>query len=203
MIGVINYGLGNVLAFANIFKKLGVPFRVINERSDLKNVDKLVLPGVGAFDNAVSSFERSGLRGGVEKLIFENKCPVLGICVGFQMMAVSSEEGKCSGLGWIDANVVRFNTAALPAGSPLPHMGWNHLEVLQDDPILADLHTSRFYFLHSFHVVSRNPNLVLAQSEYGKKFCSIVRHNNIYGIQCHPEKSHYFGVKLLKNFSEI
>ena len=203
MIGVLNYGLGNVSAFVNIFKKLGVGCKLITNRSDLSGIDRLILPGVGAFDYAIQCFSDSGLREEVDRLVLVEKVPILGVCVGLQMMASSSDEGVLCGLGWIDATVVKFDLDSLPAGSPLPHMGWNNLEVVKEDPLVAGLSDSKFYYLHSFYMVPKNQEQIIGSAFYGEKFCSVVRNENIYGMQCHPEKSHSFGVRFLKNFAEI
>ena len=132
MIGILNYGLGNVSAFVNIYKKLGVACKLVEKAGDLIDIDKLILPGVGAFDYAIQCFNDSGLREEVDRLVLIEKVPILGVCVGLQMMAESSDEGVLCGLGWIDATVVKFDSESLPSGSPLPHMGWNNLDVVKE-----------------------------------------------------------------------
>jgi glutamine amidotransferase len=203
MIGILNYGLGNVSAFVNIYKKLGVACKLVEKQVDLIDIDKLILPGVGAFDYAIKCFNDSGLREEVDRLVLIEKVPILGVCVGLQMMADSSDEGVLCGLGWIDAIVVKFDSESLPAGNPLPHMGWNSLDVVKEDSLLAGLNDSKFYYLHSFYVVPKNHEEIIGSARYGEKFCCVVRSDNIYGMQCHPEKSHSFGVRFLKNFAEI
>jgi glutamine amidotransferase len=203
MIGILNYGLGNVSAFVNIYKKLGVACKLVEKQGDLIDIDKLILPGVGAFDYAIQCFNDSGLREEVDRLVLIEKVPILGVCVGLQMMAESSDEGVLCGLGWIDATVVKFDSESLPVGSPLPHMGWNNLDVVKEDPLFAGLNDSKFYYLHSFYIVPKNQEEVIGSARYGEKFCCVVRNDNIYGMQCHPEKSHSFGVRFLKNFAEI
>jgi len=203
MIGILNYGLGNVSAFVNIYKKLGVACKLVEKQGDLIDIDKLILPGVGAFDYAIQCFNDSGLREEVDRLVLIEKVPILGVCVGLQMMAESSAEGVLCGLGWIDATVVKFDSESLPVGGPLPHMGWNNLDVVKEDPLLAGLNDSKFYYLHSFYIVPKNQEEVIGSARYGEKFCCVVRSDNIYGMQCHPEKSHSFGVRFLKNFAEI
>ena len=203
MIGILNYGLGNVSAFSNVFNKLNVASKLVDSCADLFDVDKIILPGVGSFDYAMQCFNDSGLREEVDRLVLMEKIPVLGVCVGLQMMAKSSEEGQLDGLNWLDATVQKFDIDPLKTGYPLPHMGWNELEVLREDPILEGLHNSRFYFLHSYFLQPKKYNEVIASSDYRGKFCSVIRHENIYGMQCHPEKSHAFGLKFLNNFAEI
>ena len=203
MIGIINYGLGNVSAFENIYKKLGVEAGFVTQSADLAKVKKLILPGVGSFDYAMKLFNQSGLREDVSRLVLKEGVPVLGVCVGMQMMASSSEEGNEEGLGWIEGSVVKFDSSTLPIGSPLPHMGWNDLEIVKDDALLDGLSISRFYFLHSYYFAAKNRDNVIGLADYGNKFCCVVRSENIYGMQCHPEKSHSFGVQLLKNFASI
>ena len=203
MIGILSYGLGNVSAFVNIYKKLGIECKLVEELDDLINIDKLILPGVGAFDYAMKSFNDSGLRREVDRLVLVKKVPILGVCVGLQIMANSSEEGILGGLGWIDATVVKFDSESLPKGDPLPHMGWTNLKVLVDDPILKGLDDSRFYYLHSYFVVPKNKKEAIGSAIYGEEFCCVIRNDNIYGMQCHPEKSHSFGIRFLKNFAEI
>ena len=203
MIGILSYGLGNVSAFANIYKKLGFECRLVEKLEDLIDIDKLILPGVGAFDYAMKCFNDSGLRREVERLVLVKKVPILGVCVGLQMMANSSDEGALSGLGWIDATVVKFDLESLPEGNPLPHMGWNNLQVLNEDLLLEGLDDSKFYYLHSYYILPKNKEEVIGSALYGKKFCCVVRKDNICGMQCHPEKSHSNGIRFLKNFAEI
>jgi imidazole glycerol-phosphate synthase subunit HisH len=203
MIGILNYGLGNVSAFVNIYNKMGVAAKLVEVQSDLIGVNKLILPGVGAFDYAMRCFNDSGLREEVDRLVLIEKVPILGVCVGLQMMAEFSDEGVLCGLGWIDATVVKFDSKSLPVGSPLPHMGWNNLQVVKEDPIFAGLDDSKFYYLHSFYIVPKNQEQVIGSSRYGEKFCCVLRSDNIYGMQSHPEKSHSFGVRFLKNFAEM
>ena len=203
MIGIIEYGLGNVSAFANIFKKLEVSYRIVRTKEDFNDVTKLILPGVGAFDHALDLFKKSGMRKKVEELVLQKNIPVLGICVGMQMMADSSEEGDSEGLGWIKGVVTKFQVEQLDPGSPLPHMGWNNLKVNREEKLLSGLENSMFYFLHSYYLVPENLGNIIGTTDYGLPFCSAVKHNNIYGMQCHPEKSHESGIRFLKNFSEL
>lgn len=205
MIAIIDYSVGNIKAFANIYHNSGIPFKIATSLKDLnKDVTKLILPGVGSFDHAMESLENSGMREKLDELVLQNKLPVIGICVGMQMLAHSSDEGSAKGLGWVDANVRKFSSTALGKRKPLPHMGWNNLSISSDDLIFKDLEADpRFYFLHSYYFECINDGDILATSDYGEEFACIVKSGNVYGIQCHPEKSHYNGVQLLNNFGRL
>ena len=201
MIGIINYGLGNVKAFKNIYDRLNISSSIIEEPSDLKKVNKFILPGVGSFDSAMQLFTKNNFHRYVEELIFEEKIPILGICIGMHIMTLSSEEGNLPGLGWIDAKVkkFKFNNKQYP----LPHLGWNEIEVISNSPILKDIIDSEFYFLHSYYCELNNKTLLLSTSHYGDFFCSSFYKENIYGIQFHPEKSHTSGLRILENFAKL
>lgn len=204
MIGIIDYGLGNIKAFVNIYKKLDVGLAIVSARKDLDGITKIILPGVGAFDHAMTRFSNSGMREAVEELVLGGKAPVIGICVGMQMLARGSEEGKLQGLGWIDGTVRKIDTRYMSSATRLPHMGWNDVVRQQESPILKSFEkTSEFYFLHSFCFHCDFPENVVATASYGIDFAAIVSKGNIYGVQCHPEKSHHSGIALLRNFAEI
>lgn len=204
MITIIDYGLGNILAFINLYKRLGIPVNVAKTPDALNDATKLILPGVGAFDHAMEKLNQSGMRETVENLVLQKEVPVLGICVGMQMLAKFSEEGKLPGLGWIDGVVRKFDVSKLPHATRLPHMGWNDVKPVVDHPLLCMLHTSaRFYFLHSYYFECKQSDDILATADYGESFTCAVKHKNIYGVQFHPEKSHHFGVKLLENFENL
>jgi imidazole glycerol-phosphate synthase subunit HisH len=203
VIAIINYGVGNIKAFANIYKNFGIPYTIAEKADDLHNATKIILPGVGSFDHAMLSLNRSGMREKLDELVLDKKLPTIGICVGMQMLAQKSDEGVEAGLGWIDGVVKKFDQTKITYG-PLPHMGWNNLNIQQDKNILINLENDpKFYFLHSYYFECNNPNDVLATATYGEEFACVVNHENIYGIQCHPEKSHHNGMKLLKNFGEL
>lgn len=203
MIGIIDYGVGNIKAFANIYKNFNIPYKIVNNVECLNNVSKLILPGVGSFDHAMQSLNNSGMREKLDELVLIKKLPVIGICVGMQMLANSSEEGELKGLGWINGIVKKFDNSKI-ANNPLPHMGWNTLEINKSNNLFESLEINpRFYFLHSYYFECENKNDVLARAMYGDTFECIVNYKNIYGIQCHPEKSHYNGMQLLKNFGEL
>jgi glutamine amidotransferase len=203
MIGIVYYGVGNVKAFENIYRRLDIPYKVITKIEDFKGISKLILPGVGAFDHAMEYLTNSGLKHKLDELVLEKKIPVLGICVGMQMLGKSSSEGRLPGLGWIDGSVVKI-TEKNKSDLLLPHMGWNNLTFKSDNRILKDINCGGdFYFLHSYCFVCERNDDVLATSDYGGEFDCIINHENIYGIQCHPEKSHSNGIQLLKNFGDL
>ena len=203
MIGIIDYGVGNIKAFANIYKNFDMPYKIVKTTEDLNSVAKLILPGVGSFDHAMTSLQNSGMRETLDELVLVKKLPVIGICVGMQMLASSSDEGKLSGLGWIDGVVKKFDKKKIEKG-PLPHMGWNTLNIKKENTIFAKLENNpRYYFLHSYYFDCNNKEDVIATATYGEEFECMINHENIYGIQPHPEKSHHNGMQLLKNFGEL
>ncbi len=203
MIGVLDYGLGNVQAFLTNYKRLGINALRLRDKDSINKVDKLILPGVGSFDHAVTKLNESGLRDAIEHAVISRKVPILGICVGMQILSHESEEGKMSGLGWIDGKV-KYLRSSNNSSLILPHMGWNNINVVKENILLGDeLDNSSFYFLHSYFFECANEENIIAKTEYGKDFASIICDKNIYGIQCHPEKSHLSGYTLLKNFAEL
>lgn len=203
MITIIDYGVGNIFAFQNVYKRLNIPSRIAKKVEDLNQVGKLILPGVGHFDYAMSQLNNSGMRERLDELVMIEKKPVIGICVGMQMMANESDEGSMDGLGWIDASVKRFDEKKISFHTKLPHMGWNDVLPIKNHPLFRGLEKDAiFYFLHSFYFNCNNINDSIASSEYGINFSSCVQYENIYGIQFHPEKSHSYGEKLLYNFAK-
>lgn len=203
MIAILDYGLGNVLAFQNVFKRIGIPVSVAKTPAELAGARKLILPGVGAFDHAMALFEQSGLRDAAEELVRERDVPVVGICVGMQMLANGSEEGQSPGLGWIPGRVRKFDVSRLNQATRLPHMGWNDVRPVQASALMEGLEEdARFYFLHSYYFEPDSPQSVVAVSEYGGEFACVVRAGHVHGVQFHPEKSHHFGSQLLRNFAE-
>jgi glutamine amidotransferase len=204
MIAIVNYGLGNVLAIANIYKRLGVAAEIVDSPTQLAGADKVILPGVGAFDWAMTRLNDSGMREQIEDLVTRKHRPVLGICVGMQMMARSSEEGKLPGFGWLDAEVRKFDESSFAAKTLLPHMGWNDVAPRRASCLFRGLdRQARFYFLHSYYFVPNSDADVLAETDYNGMFASSVRRENIFGVQFHPEKSHQWGISLLHNFAEL
>ncbi len=204
MIAIVNYGSGNIQAIANIYTRLGVPFVIAESADQLARADRYLLPGVGAFDRCMHELNSSGMRQALDRRILEDRKPILGICVGMQLLARSSEEGAEDGLAWIDGAVKRFDPATFHQATRLPHMGWNTVEPVQQTGLFdgVDLATG-YYFLHSYYFTCDRDQDVLAVTEYGGRFASAVHRDNVYGVQFHPEKSHQAGIQLLKNFSQI
>lgn len=203
MIGLLNYGLGNIKAFGNIFEKLDLPWGIISDPSEVASASHLVLPGVGAFDEAMDLFNLSGLRTCVETRVAEG-VPILGICVGMQMMANSSDEGKRPGLGWIEGHVSKIDNIGKENAYPLPHMGWNTTRLQSSsEPYVSLLDNKEFYFLHSYYFVPADRNVIVAETQYTNLIPAVIRKENIFGMQCHPEKSHDAGVNFLNFFARI
>ena len=204
MITLVNYGLGNIQAFMNIYKRLNIPVSVADNAGELAKATKIILPGVGAFDWAMTRLNESGMRTCLDELVLEKKRPVLGVCVGMQMMAKRSDEGKLEGLSWIDAEVKKFDDTVFDQKTHLPHMGWNDV-TLQNENCLFDQmeNNPRFYFLHSYYFLPHKSKEIMAVTEYNYEFASAVCSDNIFGVQFHPEKSHQWGTQLLKNFANI
>lgn len=204
MIAILDYGLGNVRAFANVYKRLNMAHAVASKPADLAGADRIILPGVGAFDEAMELFGKSGMRGPVEEMVLGRKVPLLGICVGMQMLARSSEEGHLPGLGWIDGDVRKFDVSSLRHKTRLPHMGWNRVSPRGGSALMRDLpEGSRFYFLHSYYFECADRGSAISEAEYGATFACAVAAGNVHGVQFHPEKSHSNGIQLLKNFGSL
>lgn len=204
MIAIVNYGLGNVQAFANIYKRLNIGAEIASTPERLLVADRIVLPGVGAFDWAMKRLYASGLREALEEAVIQKGTPVLGICVGMQILAERSEEGHLPGLGWIDADVRKFDLSGMVQKTHLPHMGWNDAVPCRKNGLFKGLETeARFYFLHSYYFLPQNRDHILAMTDYNGLYASAVYAGNVFGVQFHPEKSHQWGIQLLKNFAEI
>lgn len=205
MIRLVDYGVGNIQAFMTLFKRMGIDAQRAVTPDELDESSRLILPGVGHFDHAMQRLNDSGLRVKLEELVLGRRIPVMGVCVGMQMLATSSEEGNLPGLGWVPGCVRAFAHNPLTEKLPMPHMGWNTLRprdgsVLFSQGFEAD---PQFYFLHSYYFDAHNKEDVAATAHYGIDFDAVVSKGHIHGIQCHPEKSHHWGAQLLKNFAEI
>ncbi len=202
MIAIVGYGLGNVEAIANIYKRENIPVVIATEAAQLRDAQRLILPGVGSFDWAMKKLEASGMLAELEEQVHVAKKPILGICVGFQMMARRSDEGKCPGLGWLNADVRRFDVNQSGKILRLPHMGWNEARAVRQSYLFAGLDIPmRFYFLHSYYFVPDNAEDCLTETDYSGLYCSSAGKDNVVGVQFHPEKSHHWGVRLLRNFA--
>ena len=201
MIGIIDYGLGNIQSFLNGFRILDVPAIPVKNKFDLQKIDRAILPGVGAFDSAIQRLNDFDLVQDLEDLVLNQSLPILGVCVGLQIMARSSEEGIKKGLAWLDADVKIINKKDK---LPLPHMGWNEIDIKSNtSKLLLNLDKPRFYFLHSYYLSMDKKNDQIATTNYGGFLTAAVQKNNIYGCQFHPEKSHSSGLKVLENFSKL
>ena len=204
MIAIVDYGLGNVRAFVNIYKRLNIPATLASTAESIAKADRIILPGVGSFDWAMQCLERTGLRQVLDEQVQGRKIPVLGICVGMQIMARSSEEGIEPGLGWIDAEVKRFAFTPDNHRLMLPHMGWNDVEPAQTTALLKGLETgSRFYFLHSYYFAPDKDIDTIATADYVQPYSAALHRDNFYGVQFHPEKSAQVGEQILQNFLEL
>jgi len=203
VISVIDYGVGNVASIVSAYRKLNIPVETASYPGDLKNNRHVVLPGVGAFDNAMEKLKERGFIEPLSKLVLGKEINILGICVGLQMMGFQSEESPgTKGLGWLNANSRILKSQNLSRDIQLPHMGWNIALQKKDCPLLRNLESKEFYFLHSYAFESDNSDLVSSESFYGNNFISTVSSQNIFGTQFHPEKSHKQGLEILRNFVE-
>lgn len=203
MIVIVDYGVGNLGSIRNIFKKIGYRAEPSSDPAVLKDAEKLILPGVGAFDAGMSKLRERGLIDLLNELVLEKRVPVLGHCLGMQLMARRSDEGHEMGLGWIEADCVRFKFDAGQAQLKVPHMGWNQLDIKRQHPVISNLDPeARFYFVHTYHMTCADDADIVAYTDYGYKFASIIQKGNIIGAQFHPEKSHKFGMQFLLNFAE-
>jgi glutamine amidotransferase len=204
MIAIIDIGIGNLGAIRNMLRKVGAEARITSDADDIRGADKLILPGVGAFDHGMQALSDSGLLEILNEQVLKAGKPVLGICLGAQMLGRKSEEGELPGLGWIDMDVVRFPRKE---GLKVPHMGWNSVTPAlvrnAPHPLFAGNDAApRFYFVHSYHFQCDRPEDVAATCDYGAPFAAAVARGNVWGVQFHPEKSHRFGAALLRSYAE-
>lgn len=203
MIAIIDYGVGNVRAFVNIYRSLDIDVILAKNPSDLKSASKIILPGVGAFDWAMEKLNNTNLLDKLNFLVLEKCIPILGVCVGMQMMANTSDEGKLSGLGWLDGQVKHLSNLVKDENLPLPHMGWSNVKTQNNSVLFEGLDSFDFYFLHSYYFAPRGNNYLVGSCNYGMDFACALEKDNIFATQFHPEKSHQAGVQVLKNFYKI
>ncbi|HEY3272420.1 MAG TPA: imidazole glycerol phosphate synthase subunit HisH [Methanocella sp.] len=202
MIVIVDYGMGNLRSIQNKIERLDKSVIISSSLDDIERADRLILPGVGAFDAAMANLKRLGMIPVLDRKVLRDHVPILGICLGMQLFSKFSEEGNAEGLGWIDARTVRFDFGGNGNGLKIPHMGWNSITVRKPSPVLDGIDlNANFYFVHSYHVRCNDAADVLATTEYGLEFASMVQRDNITGAQFHPEKSHFHGVHLLENFA--
>lgn len=201
MICIVDYGMGNLGSIRNMLKKIGFNSLITNDIAEIKNAEKIILPGVGSFDAAINKIDELGIKPILKFKSQEEKTPILGICLGMQLLTECSEEGKLPGLGFVKAKTTKFPPNL---GLKIPHMGWNDVQETKHSQLTRDLPPeSRFYFVHSYCVHVEDSNDSLLKTHYGIEFDSAIQHENIFGVQFHPEKSHKFGMKLLKNFGDL
>lgn len=202
MIVIVDYGMGNLRSIQNKIERLDASVIISSNLDDIERADRLILPGVGAFDAAMANLKRLGMIPVLDRKVLTDRTPILGICLGMQLFSRFSEEGNVEGLGWIDARTIRFDFGGNGHGLKIPHMGWNSVTVRKPSPVLDGIDlNANFYFVHSYHVRCNDATDVLTTTDYGLEFASMVQHENIVGAQFHPEKSHFHGVRLLENFA--
>ena len=203
MIAIINYGLGNLTSIQNMCKRLGIDAVITSDPEELRKADKLILPGVGHFKKGMDNLKTSGLQDLLNELVLKKHKPILGICLGAQLMTMHSEEGDVDGLQWVNANTVRFKSEKLN-GLKVPHMGWSDITLKDKNPLWEGLPPEpRFYHVHTYHFAFKDPSAISATANYGYEFVCAFHQGNIYGTQFHPEKSHKFGMKVLENFNGV
>jgi glutamine amidotransferase len=200
---IVDYGMGNLNSVKRKLKRIQVDALITSSSEDLINADKIILPGVGHFLMAMENLKKLGLIDILNEVVLIKQKPILGICLGMQLMANYSEEGNVKGLGWIDADVIKFKVSNSQTYK-IPHMGWNQIEISKESRLMNNIPPlSEFYFVHSYHFKTNSDQDILNQTEYDYKFVSAVEKNNIFGVQYHPEKSHDIGEQLLRNFCEL
>ena len=201
MIGIMDYGAGNVQALSRIYHNLSIQHKLVRVESEFDDVSKIILPGVGSFDAVMSKLNQSGLKKRLSSLVLDESTPVLGICVGLQIMGNNSEEGLLPGLGWVNATVKKFDASS---SLYVPHMGWNTVNIDGDNPIFTDADDEfGYYFVHSYYFDLHEKLDSTAKTNYGIDFVSAFRKGNIFATQFHPEKSHSNGVLMLRKFADL
>jgi imidazole glycerol-phosphate synthase subunit HisH len=202
MITIIDYGMGNVSSIINMLKKLNIDSLLTSNIQEIERSEKIILPGVGSFDVAITELHTRNLWQIINKKALRDKVPVLGICLGMQLLCSSSEEGQKSGFGWINAECKKFDSDK-ETKLKVPCMGWNYVKCKENNLLFKGLEKAKFYFVHSYYVVCEAVENTIATAEYGAEYNAAIQKDNIYGVQFHPEKSHKYGMKLLKNFAAI
>ncbi|MBK7503698.1 MAG: imidazole glycerol phosphate synthase subunit HisH [Bacteroidetes bacterium] len=200
---IIDYQVGNLSSIANMLKKVGQKSIISGDINEIKSADKLILPGVGSFDYGMNKLNESGITEVLNEKALNDKIPFLGICLGAQLLTQSSEEGVLAGLGWFKAKTIKFDFSNLQTKLKIPHMGWTEVQAPKPCPLMENLVDSRFYFVHSFHFTTPDESEIMLQSEFGYPFVSALWKENIYAVQFHPEKSHKFGMQLMRNFINL
>lgn len=203
MLVIINYEVGNLTSVLNMFRILGNSEEVFisNDPKDIVTASKLVLPGVGHFDYGMNQLKKSGLIDILNERVIDEKIPILGICLGAQLLTKGSEEGSEPGLGWINAQTIKFDLSQIGDNLKVPHMGWNEVKLMKKSKLFEDIpEDPRFYFVHSYHIHCNEPSDIMLSTEYGYEITAAIENENILGVQFHPEKSHKFGLQLLSNF---
>jgi len=201
MVIIVDYGVGNLASIANMARKAGTDCVISSEPAVVAAADKLILPGVGAFDHGMANLEERGLVPALNESAMRRRVPTLGLCLGMQLMGRGSAEGGRPGLRWLAADSVRFRFPGDPGALKVPHMGWNYIQPAAPAALIDGLPPEpRFYFVHSYHLACDEPSDVMCWTRYGERFASGIHRDNLWGTQFHPEKSHSFGLALLRNF---
>lgn len=202
-IAIINYGMGNLHSVYKKLKQVGANPQLVTTKNEILAADKIVLPGVGHFEKAIENLKQLGIYDALNEAVLVKKTPILGICLGMQLMGTESEEGNAKGFGWVESRVVRFNIKNR-LKYKVPQTGWNTINISKDSNLLKGIENkSEFYFLHSYHYVDNNPDDILTTTDFEYEFVSAVEKENIFGTQFHPEKSHHNGTQLFKNFIQL